>query len=386
MGGIELLAGSIGEELRRRLPGQRKTQREALALLVATMLDVRSANLMELAAALPRAAERIDMRYQWVVRVLANPHIDCDAVMAPFAREVLARAAAMGCVEVILDQSRLSDRHQVLMLALRFGERAVPLAWRVGETAGAIGLAQQCALLDRLAAWLPSAVAAGAGVLVLADRFHGTPGLVAACAARGWDYRLRLKVSLRVFVPGHAASARVADLAKAQPHLTGVALTAARRVHTNIGVIHDLGHEEPWIVAMSDRPGHVTTLHYARRWGVEPMFSDFKSRGFGLDDTQIRYPGRLGRLVLVMALAIYCAVSTGLWDRTDHPLPAEVRPVRKQPRKVARSRTSWFTRGLRCIAGLRHIGGIAVDAEERAVVTTDIAGIGADHDLVAVSG
>ena len=45
MGGIELLAGSVGEGLRRRLPGQRKTQREALALLVATMLDVRSANL-----------------------------------------------------------------------------------------------------------------------------------------------------------------------------------------------------------------------------------------------------------------------------------------------------------------------------------------------------
>lgn len=39
MGGIEVLAGSIGAELRRRLPEQRKTQRDALALLVATMLD-----------------------------------------------------------------------------------------------------------------------------------------------------------------------------------------------------------------------------------------------------------------------------------------------------------------------------------------------------------
>jgi hypothetical protein len=100
----------------------------------------------------------------------------------------------------------------------------VPLAWRVEETAGAIGLAQQCALLDRLAAWLPSAVAAGAGVLAF-DRLYGTPGL-AACAARGWDHRLRLRGSLRVFVPGHAASARVADLAKAQPCLTDVELTA----------------------------------------------------------------------------------------------------------------------------------------------------------------
>ena len=170
MGGIELLAESIGEELRRRLPGQRKTQREALALLVATMLDVRGANLMELAAALPRAAERIDMRHQWVARVLANPLIDCDAVMAPFAREVLARAARLGRVELILDQSKLSERHQVLMLALRLGERAVPLAWRVEQTTGPIGLARQRQLLDLVASWLPERAA----VVVLADRFCAT--------------------------------------------------------------------------------------------------------------------------------------------------------------------------------------------------------------------
>ena len=261
MGGIEQVAGGISDELRRRLPGQRKTQREALALLVATMLQARSANLMEVAAALPRPVERIDMRYQWVVRVLANPLIGCDAVMAPFAREVLARAASAGRVEVILDQSKLSDRHQVLMLALRWGERALPLAWRVEQTAGPIGLPQQLALLDLLAAWLPE----GATVLVLADRFYGTPGLVSACAVRGWDYRLRLKGNLRVFVPGKTGSAKVGDLVKARPCLTGVELTG-QRVPTNIGAIHDPGHTEPWIVAMSDTPGYLSTLDYSKRW------------------------------------------------------------------------------------------------------------------------
>ena len=348
MGGIGQVAGGIAEELRRRLPGQRKTQRENLALLVATMLEARSANLMDLAAALPRPAERIDMRYQWIVRVLANAHIDCDAVMTPFAREVIGQAADAGRVEVILDQSKLSDRHQVLMLALRWGERALPLCWRVEQTAGPIGLPQQRALLDLLADWLPE----GAKVLVLADRFYGTPGLVAACAAWRWDYRLRLKGNLHAFVPGQAASARVADLARTQPYLTGVELTAAARVPTNIGVIHDPGHAEPWIVAMSDKPGYLTTLDYARRWGIEPMFSDFKSRGFGLDDTQIRYAPRLARLVLVMALAIHWAVSTGHWDRAHHALPAEAQPRRRPPRKLARSLVSCFTRGLRRIARL----------------------------------
>ena len=58
VGGIATVAAAIGEDIRGRLPRQHKAQREGLALPTATMLDVRSANLMDLAASLPRAAER----------------------------------------------------------------------------------------------------------------------------------------------------------------------------------------------------------------------------------------------------------------------------------------------------------------------------------------
>jgi hypothetical protein len=104
-GGIAQLASGIADELRLRLPGQRKTQREALALLVATMLEARTANLMTLAAFLPRNAARADMRYQWIARFIANHWVDCDAVMEPFARVVLATAAERGlsviCVQKV---------------------------------------------------------------------------------------------------------------------------------------------------------------------------------------------------------------------------------------------------------------------------------------------
>jgi len=70
---------------------------------------------------------------------------------------------------------------------------------------------------------------------------------------------------------------------------------------------------------MSDAPGYLTTLEYSARWGIEPMFSDFKSRGFGLEQSQLRTPERLARLLLVMSLALYFAVSTGLWDATANP-------------------------------------------------------------------
>jgi hypothetical protein len=364
MGGIEHAARGISAALEERLPWQRKTQRENLALLVATMLSERSANLMSLAAALPRQPGRIDMRYQWVVRVLANPLIECDMVMLPFANEVLARAQAEAGpgerVDLILDQSRASERHQILMLALRWGERALPLAWRVEETEGAIGFGVQKGLLDTVAAWLPEL----ARVRLLGDRFYGTPALIAYCQLRGWDYRLRLKGNLRLWIDG-ADAGPVEHLARGTPFLTGVELTA-RRVRTNVGFLQDhraaiprrdvseadSGHEEPWIVAMSEAPGYLATLDYARRWGIEPMFSDFKTRGFGLADSQIRYPDRLARLVLVMSLALYFAVSTGQWDAAHHATPAERKRPEQRPKNVLRSMTSWFTRGLRRIANL----------------------------------
>jgi len=124
---------------------------------------------------------------------------------------------------------------------------------------------------------------------------------------------------------GHAHGGRTTTAARAKGklcYLQDVELTA-RRAKTHIGIIRDPGHDQPWIIPMSEKPGYLTKLDYIRRWGIEPMFSDFKSRGFGIENAQIQYPDRLARLLLVMALALYSAVSTGLWDEAHHPTPAE---------------------------------------------------------------
>jgi hypothetical protein len=135
------------------------------------------------------------MRYQWISRVLMNPSIDPDAVMAPFAREVLCRLADEDQpLVLILDQSKLSDLHQVLMRAVRYGDRALPVLWRVEATEGAIGFAVQKVLLDAAVPVLPD----GAEVCLMADRFYGTADLISWCQDWNWDDRLRLKGNLVV--------------------------------------------------------------------------------------------------------------------------------------------------------------------------------------------
>ena len=317
-GGIEAVAASVSADLVRRLPRQNKKQREGLSLLVATMLDVRSANLMDLSASLPRDSERIDMRYQWISRLLGNELIDTDRVMAPFASEVLQRAATQGRrLILIIDQSKANDTQQAIVVAVRVGGRSLPIAWRVKETEGAIGFSEQKRALETALALLPD----GANVVLMGDRFYGSPDLIAWCRSKGWDGRLRLKADLLVFEDG-GESTVAQYFARGERMLTDVELTA-KRVRTNIGMVHEDGHPEPWFIAMSDAPTTAKTFDYGLRWGIEAMFSDFKSRGFGLEDSQLQRVDRMDRLILIMALALYWAVSTGMWAAENAALPVE---------------------------------------------------------------
>jgi hypothetical protein len=91
-------------------------------------------------------------------------------------------------------------------------------------------------------------------------------------------------------------------------------------------MVHEAGHPEPWIIALSEAPTVHHAFDYGLRWGIEAMFSDFKTRGFGLEDSHLRRPERLDRLILVMALALFWAVSTGMWDAVHDATPDEKKP------------------------------------------------------------
>lgn len=331
MGGIETIAATISADMSGRLAGQNKKQREGLSLLVATALDVRRVNLNELAAALPRAAERLDMRYQWISRLLGNRLIDVDDVMAPFAREVLERSAATGqSLVVMIDQSKVNETHQMVMVSLRLGERALPLAWTMKKTQGSIGFADYRRALDAVCALVPE----GVRVMLMGDRFYGSPALICWARARGWGWRLRLKQDLLVFEDGGETT--LADcFARGEQMLENIELTE-KRARTSIAMLHEAGHPEPWIIAMSDAPSTYRALDYGMRWGIEAMFSDFKTRGFDLEDSRIKRTDRIDRLMLVLSLALHWAVSTGMWDRIENKTPAE-KKTRRSNAKTSRA-------------------------------------------------
>ena len=302
------LIEAIEGDFKARLPGYHKSRREGLATLAGMMLETRSANLMELAAALPRDIGAADHRYQYIERQLKNREIGADAVIKSYAMQVIGRLACRGQTIILqMDQSHINDTNEVLMVSVRLRKRAVPVAWRVRSTQGNIGFGVQKELLDSVLAWLPQDVS----VMLAADRFYGTAQLIGWCQKAGWSYRIRLKGNLTLAHEGGELT--TGDVASRLPKgVTGAELYGSGVV-SNIGVLHESGHKEPWIIAMDAKPSRYTVLDYGMRWGIENMFSDFKSRGFGLMQSHIKKPERLERLILIMSIALYWAISCGMF-------------------------------------------------------------------------
>jgi hypothetical protein len=305
-GGVAHLSSMIAADLEHRRTGLQKPHRKGLADLAASLLSCRSVNTSELLAVLPRQTSDAESRFRYIHRWLKNPSIDPRAVMGGFVPEIAALAGAKGrTVVLMMDQSKISDGFECLMVSLRVGERAIPVAWTVRQVKGNLGFSVQQPLLEAVFGMLPKAC----DVLLAADRFYGTSALIGWCQRHGWHYRIRLKGNLMLdheggqITTGEAAAARMTSLLDAKFNET--------EVTTHIGILHEAGHPEPWIVAMDSKPTKGRVLDYGMRWGIEPMFSDFKSRGFGIAQTHLRHADRIERLILVLAVALFWAVSTG---------------------------------------------------------------------------
>jgi len=321
VGTVRRLAMEVGLGLKAALPKLRKTVVSKVALAVGAMIEGQTPNTTELANLLPLDTDRQDMREQWLRRLLKNPLLSSVEMLEPWARQALAAAGQNGQTIILsMDQTDVGDRFALLMVSLGVGDRALPLAWTVEAGPANLGFNAQHVLLERVRTWLP----AGAEVLLSADRFYPSVALFEWLHAQpDWHYRLRVKGNLNVD-PGVGDIVTTGELAAGQTerYLPNVRLFD-HGVSTHLAIWREPGHPEPWIIAMNDPPNRATVRDYASRWGIEPLFSDFKSRGFQLEDTQLRAPDRLDRLVCIMALAMYWCVRVGQEEARDHPTPLE---------------------------------------------------------------
>ncbi len=174
----------------------------------------------------------------------------------------------------------------------------------------------------------------GCDVILTADRFYGMAALIGWCQKVAWGYRIRLKGNLTLNHAGGQIT--TGDVVRFAPQGIEGAELYGSGISTSIGILHEQGHREPWIIAMDGKPTTARARDYGMRWGIEALYSDFKSRGFGITKTHLAHADRIERLIVALTMALYFAVSTAR---------SKIRP-----QKAYRCLMSLFKKGLRRIA------------------------------------
>lgn len=321
-GGVWHLAEIIAQDLEGRETGLSKPLRLGLADLAASVLTCRSVNTSEIATVLPRVVKSTEESSRFIRRWLSNSKLTPIEVMQGFIPELLSALTSNGQVAVLmLDQSKVGDGFECLMVSLRIGERAIPVAWKVKETQGEMGYDEQEPLLKAVYDMIPESIS----IMLAADRFYGTAALITVCQSFGWHYRIRLKGNLNLF---HQEGWVVTPQEAKKMDLKGLESVrlGEKGPLIHVGILHEEGHKEAWYIAMDVKPSRGRILDYGMRWGIEALFSDLKTRGFGVTKTQLRHADRIERLLLVLTIALYWAVSTGM-------RPRETRITSKKKRK-----------------------------------------------------
>jgi hypothetical protein len=77
------------------------------------------------------------------------------------------------------------------------------------------------------------------------------------------------------------------------------------QIETNLSGYWEEGEEEALLV-ISDRPAcRERLLEYKKRWKVESMFEDMKSRGWDWEESHVRRLDRVDRMLLVLFLLLW---------------------------------------------------------------------------------
>ena len=289
------------------IPAGHAYRKRNLAWMMTGIFLSRSVHLSKIANKMPGKALR-ESQEQRFRRFLKNGSVRVRPWYRPVAVKLLAEAARTGVIRLVIDATKVTTRHQLLMVALAYRRRTLPIAWTwVRKPRGHSSGRKQLALL----AYVRTLIPADATVILIGDS-EFTP-LQSAAAAWGWRYALRQKGS-HLFRTAEGPWQRL-DALVAEPGqlcwLTNVQLTQQHQHRCNLLAWWKPGEKEPWLLATNLSSPQQARRYYSRRMWVDEMFGDLKGHGFDLEQSRLQHFMRLSRLTLAVALLYVWLVAFG---------------------------------------------------------------------------
>lgn len=279
---------------------------ETLCLLVVGMVNARSVNLSHLACELPSAA-KVESTYRRLQRFFQHVDLGLDWA-APL---VIKMSGVCAPWHLCLDRTnwKIGQRHvNILMLAVVTKRHRIPLMWSVLGRAGNSHTAQRIELIQRYL----SLFGASTIKLLLADReFIGREWLVFLNENKV-SFIIRVKENQIVTTEDGQTQNLKSLLSKCRGPRQFTACFGKEKLEGtilfNFAAKRIKGRD--LLIVVSNIPAHHALTAYKKRWAIESLFGDTKTRGFNLEDTRLTISKKLDLLLSLVALAITWASKT----------------------------------------------------------------------------
>jgi len=306
-----------------------------LVVLIQGLISARTVNLSHIAGAFCGPA-KLASNYRRLQRFFQYVELEADWL----AKALVALLRLAPPYQLCLDRTewKVGRTHiNLLVLCIAMRRVRIPILWHVLDRAGASSTAQRKALLERFIALFGK----GSIKLLLADREFNGNKWFEFLVENDIPFAIRVSGSLIV----HLEDGYDGPLERLACHSW-----SRRRLFNSRGCFQDMDErfagalafgaaQRPdgtlMIVATNRSPTKALNA-YRKRWQIECLFADTKTRGFNIEDTRLTSPAKLSMLLAVIALAMAWA----------HACAVAVKGHRDIARaKHGYRRKSWFRTG-----------------------------------------
>ena len=288
-----------------------------LAALISGIVGSRKVHLPAIASKTPGQSQR-ESRIKRFSRWLSNDRIDRNTYFLPFVR-VMLQSLPEGPLTLVMDASDVGRGCMALVISVVYLKRALPLCWQVIKSKkGHLSQEIHIQLLQEVILLIPPE----RKVVFLGDGEFDGIGLLEAITAQGWHYvcRTAKNILVREQVGDGIYEYSLSELPLTPGdliELPDVAITQQAYGPVRVVAMWGTGEKEPFYLVTTLELPEEAVWWYKKRFQIETLFSDQKSRGFYLAHSHLDAPERLSRLLIATCLAYIWIVFLGATVRTQ---------------------------------------------------------------------
>lgn len=274
-----------------------KSRLETLGMLVTGMISARTVNLSHVACERGASGVAIASTYRRHQRFFQHVRLGPDWA-APM---IAALAGGAERRVLVLDRTNWKigeSEVNLLVLAIKTRHSQAPLMWTVLPHGGNSGAPERIALIERyLARFGRESIA-----MLLGDREFVGADWFNWLMDHDIPFTMRLPAN-RLVTRNDGRRPYLADLIttpRKGRHAVATLADMDRPLH--FAAVVPKGREA--VIVATNREGHDALKTYRKRWAIESLFGNTKTRGLNFEDTRLTDPRKLDLLTAIIALAV----------------------------------------------------------------------------------